>query len=59
MLNFHTEIRELELGQRVWIGANRKMTTMMMMLAIKMMTIMMMMPVIKMIMLLVMLMMIG
>merc|ERR1719458_65012 len=23
VLNFHTEIRELELGQRVWIGANR------------------------------------
>ena len=27
MLNFHTEIRELELGQRVWIGANSKETT--------------------------------
>ena len=27
VLNFHTEIRELELGQRVWIGANSKETT--------------------------------
>ena len=27
MLNFHTEIRELELGQRVWIGANSKETS--------------------------------
>ena len=24
VLNFHTEIRELELGQRVWIGGNSK-----------------------------------
>ena len=40
MLNFHTEIRELELGQRVWIGANSEITMMLMLIIMLMMLMM-------------------